>query len=434
MPFPARHTALMFLALAHAAGCGAAEPERATIGALDYRPAEARDWPWWRGPNRDNTAPGETIPTEWSETRNVIWKVPVPGRGHASPCVVRDRIVLASADEAAEIQFVVAFDRAGGAQLWRTDLHRGGFDGKLHRKNTQASSTIASDGERLFAAFHNAGNIILTALDLDGRELWRTIVEEGFQSYYGYSASPAIHGDFVIVAADHQGGGSLAALARRSGDIVWKVNRPAVVTYASPVVLSIGGKDLLPIAGAEKVVSFDAATGRELWSVAGTTKACVGTVVRAGDLLFASGGYPGSETVCVRAGGTGEVVWRNKVSTYVPSMLVHGGCAFLVTDKGILYCWDAETGRENWRERLAGGEVSASPILVGRHVHVTNERGTTYVFEPDPAGFRLVARNQLADEAFATPAVCGGRMYLRVADSSSGTRKEFLYCIGAGGR
>lgn len=417
------------------AGCGAAEEEDRyaaadAVGTLAFQPAESGDWPWWRGPNRDNTAPGETIPDEWSDAKNVVWKTPVSGRGHASPCVVEDRVVLATADEDEKVQSVIGFDRATGRQLWKTELHRGGFDPKAHRKNTQASSTVASDGERLFASFLNDGDVILTALDFAGEQLWRTTVEEGFESYYGYSASPAIHGNYVIVAADHQGGGCLAAIDRRTGEVAWKTNRPAFTNYASPIVLTIDGNEHLPIAGADRVMSYDPATGRESWSVAGTTKACVGTVVQAGNLLFASGGYPGKETLCVRVGDSSEVVWRHGVKAYVPSMLVHDGAAYLVTDNGILYCWDAETGAERWRERLPGGDVSASPILVGGHVHVTNEKGTTWVFQPDAARFRLVAKNQLGDEAFATPAVCGGRMYLRVADSSSGARQETLYCIG----
>ncbi|MEX0701256.1 MAG: PQQ-binding-like beta-propeller repeat protein [Planctomycetales bacterium] len=421
--------------LAFAPGCGAAEEDRqadaSAVGTLEYRPAERGDWPWWRGPHRDNAAPGERVPVEWSDTKNVVWKAPVPGRGHASPCVVKDRVVLATADEEREIQGVVAFDRATGRQSWRSDLHRGGFDGELHRKNTQASPTVASDGERFFAAFLNAGNVILTALDFDGKQLWQTTVEEDFDSYYGYSASPTIHGNYVIVAADHQGGGCLAAVDRRSGEIAWKTNRPAEVTYASPIVLALDGRDQLPIAGANRVASYDPATGKQLWSVAGTTKACVGTAVQAGDLVFASGGYPGKETVCMRADGSGEVVWRNGVKAYVPSMLVRDGCAYLVTDNGVLYCWDAETGKEHWKQRLGGGDVSASPVLAGEHIHVSNEAGTTFVIKPGPARFELVAQNQLGDEAFATPAVCGDRIYLRVADGSTGRRQESLYCIGS---
>ncbi|MGE3809202.1 MAG: PQQ-binding-like beta-propeller repeat protein, partial [Gemmataceae bacterium] len=180
------------------------------------------DWPWWRGPNRNAVARVQKVPTTWSETKNIVWKAAVPGRGHGSPIVVGSRVFLESADEQKQTQFVLCYDRATGKQLWQKQLHAGGFDGRFHKKNTRASSTLACDGERVFAPFYNAGALWLTALDLEGKQLWQKKLGN-FVSHWGYSASPCLYQSLVIVAGDHkgEGGGYLVALDRQSGAEKW---------------------------------------------------------------------------------------------------------------------------------------------------------------------------------------------------------------------
>jgi outer membrane protein assembly factor BamB len=390
------------------------------------------DWPWWRGPQRNGIAdqtPG--APTTWSAASNVVWKVPVPGRGHASPIVVGERVLLATADEAQQIQSVVAFARATGKPLWKTDVSRGGFPARNHPKNTEASSTLASDGERVFATFFHHKNVEAIALDLNGKELWRaTVGPFDPQRYeYGYGPSPLVFEGLVIVATEFDGESFLTALDRSTGQRKWRTPRPRNVSFSSPVVGRVAGRDQLLISGANEVSSYDPRTGKALWSVPGTTDATCGTLVWEGDIVFASGGYPKAETLAVRADGSGEVLWRNRQKCYEQSLLVYEGYVYALTDGGILYCWRARDGREMWSQRLRG-PVSASPVLAGGNIYWANELGTMYVFRPNPERFELVAENQLDAESFASPAVAGNQIFLRTAATTGGKRQEFLYCIG----
>jgi hypothetical protein len=418
------------------AGCGGVEPAgeiaASDSGVMEELPAATfgpNDWPWWRGPSGDGLAPGGAAPTSWSETANVLWKVPVPGRGHASPTVVGERIFLATAGEAEEKQSVICFERASGNRLWQTTVHEGGFfRSGMHAESTHASCTVACDGQRLFAVFPNRAAIWLTALDLEGTQLWQRNLGS-FASRFGYGASPVVFGSYVIVAADHDGGGFLAAVHRKSGEILWRKRRPGADSYATPAVFHVAGKDQLLISGGRRLSSYNPLTSEELWTCSGTAELTVGTVVRDGDLLFAGGGYPQHETLCVRA-ATGEAVWRNDTHMYTSSMLVHEGYLYGITDNGIAHCWQADTGDQKWQARIEGN-VRSSPVLAGGNLYISSLNGKTTVFRANPERFQRIAVNQTGDEIFATPSICGGRIYLRAADHSSGARRENLYCIGS---
>lgn len=392
--------------------------------------ADAGDWPWWRGPNRDGTANDQQPPTTWSDTENVVWKTPVPGRGHSSPTIVGDTIYLATADEAQQVQSVVAFDRETGKQKWKRDISQGGFP-KTHPKNTHATCTLACDGERLFVAFHHDAEVTLTALDLNGKPVWEKVVGDyDPRKYeYGYAPSPVLYDGLVIVAGDYEKGGWIAAYDGATGESAWKVDRPEKLSFSSPIIAHVAGRDQLLLSGCELVSSYDPATGDRLWATPGTTMATCGTMVWDGDVVFASGGYPKAETIAVKADGSGKVLWTNGQKCYEQSMIAHDGHVYAVTDQGIAFCWEAATGDEKWRERLSG-PISASPILAGGNIYLSNEAGTTYVFEATPKAFRSVARNKLGDEAFATPTFVGDRIYARVASGGRGNRQEMLYCLG----
>jgi len=407
------------------------EPNRRTTPAGDT----SADWAVWRGPHFNGVAAdGPPPPVSWSSSENVVWKAPVPGRGHSSPTVVGNRVYLTTADQRRQTQSVLAYDRADGRPVWQTEVSRGGFPEEIHNKNTHASPTIASDGDRLFVCFFHDGEIELSALTLEGQIAWqRSAGPFAPRQYrYGYAPSPTIFGGLVIVAADYDGGGRLAAFDRRSGQPRWQTPRPAKISYSSPIVTRLAGRDQLLISGCDMVASYDPQDGRPLWSAPGTSMATCGTIVWDGDLIFASGGYPNPETICVRGDGSGQVVWKNNQKCYEQSMLAADGYVYAVNDRGIAYCWRAADGTEMWQSRLAGGAVSSSPILANGNIYATNERGTTYVFRASPESFQLVAQNQLGDEAFATPAICGGRIYHRVADNTAG-REEMLYCLGSDG-
>lgn len=391
----------------------------------------ASDWPWWRGPSRNGHAHSSAMPpTTWSETEHVIWKTPVPGRGHASPIVVGERIFLATAEESNETQSVVAFDRAGGKPLWKTEVSRGGFP-RIHHNNTHASPTTACDGERVVVVFHNHDMLQVTALSLDGKIEWsRSLGEYHPRRYeYGYGASPVMYRGTILIAAEYDGESFLTALDRRTGNTVWRTPRPANVSYSSPSITTINGRDLLSISGGNKVAVYDPVDGKPLWEVEGTSAATCGTIVADGEILFASGGYPKAETVAVRASGSGEVLWKNAQKCYEQSMVAHAGYLYALTDNGGLFCFRGSDGQEMWRQRLQG-PVSASPVLANGLIYWANERGTLYVFRANPQQFEMVAENQLGDESFASPAVVGNRIFLRTATGHGATRQEFLYCLG----
>lgn len=395
------------------------------------------DWPWWRGPTRNGiAAPQATAPTKWSTTAGIVWKTPIPGRGHSSPTVVGDRVILATADEAQQVHYVLAFDRRTGKQLWKTEISRGGFPAKNHPKNTEATSTIACDGERLFASFFHHETIQTTALDLAGKKIWQeTVGSFNPKRYeYGYAPSPLVYRGTVIIAAEYDGDSYLAALDRASGKQVWRTTRPSNITFSSPVVGHVAGRDQLLISGGQQVTSYDPANGKQLWTTPGTAAATCGTLVWEGDTVFASGGYPQSETLAIRADGSGEVLWRNGQKCYEQSMLAHAGFLYAFTSgtsgNGVLFCWRATDGKEMWKERLKG-PVSASPVLAGGKIYWANEFGTTYVFKPNSDKFEKVAENKLGEEGFASPAICGGQIFLRTATGNGAKRQEFLYCLGS---
>jgi outer membrane protein assembly factor BamB len=385
------------------------------------------DWPGWRGPNQDGVATGPEVPWEWSETKNVLWSASLPGRGHSSPIVVGDRVILASAIEGASFsQLVIAMDRTTGKEVWKKTFFQGGAEAEVHKENTQASSTLAWDGQRLFATFLNSRKIWVVALDLQGEELWRREVG-GFSSKFGYSASPAVYGPLVLVAADHQQGGWLAGLRRDTGDVVWLKNRPAKSSYASPRVISLGGKDQLVICGCNVVASLDPLTGEANWETPGSAEAGVGTLVASDGIVFASAGYPERETLGLQADGS--VAWRNKTRSYCPSLLAWEGNLYQLDDDGIVRCFEGATGKERWTHRV-GGRFRASPILLAGHIVVTDMSGKSTVFRAVPEKFELVAENQLGSEGFASPAISQGRLFLRAAAGEGNARRETLYCIG----
>jgi len=387
------------------------------------------DWPWWRGSTGNNVAACETAPTRWSESEKIVWKKSVPGRGHGSPTVVAEKVFLCTADEVAAKQYVICFSQATGKQLWQTEIHSGGLpeSGGMHRKSTHANCTVASDGTSLFVGFLNNEHVRATSLTLDGDIRWQT--ELGyFVPKFGYAASPCLFESLAIYAGDNRGGAFIAAVHRDTGDIVWRKARNDVDTYSSPIVANINGQPQLIISGDDRVAAYDPSTGAEIWSCPGTASATCGTAVWKDNLVFASGGHPARQTICVDA-TSGNRVWEDGVKCYEQSMLIANDHLYAVTDDGIAICWEAATGARKWRHRLTG-PISASPVLVGNLIYATNESGTTWVFEANPEAYRQVAENQLGSESFASIAVCNAQVFARVAAGNGPDRQEFLYCIG----
>ncbi len=392
------------------------------------RPVLAGDWPGWRGPTRDGrAAAGEDPPIRWSEAENVVWRTPVPGRGHSSPTVAGPWVFLSTADESAGEQRVLCFDRATGKLRWNTLVHRGALDATLSRQSSHASPTAAWDGERIFVSFFVDGAVFTSALDAGGKLLWQQRVSP-FVTIRGYGASPLVHGGTVVVNADHKAGGRLVAFDARTGNLRWEVARPALQNYPSPTLVHLGGRAELIVAGCNLVSSLDPLTGQRYWEVAGSTETTVTTPVSDGKRLFISGGFPKNHVAAVMGDGSGTIAWQSNTGVYVPSLVLHRDHVFAIQDGGTAVCWRTEDGEERWRERI-NREVYSSPVVAGDRIYASTVSGVTVVFAADPHKFTLLARNTLGAEAYASPAIAGNRLYLRHATRGE-PRQEYLWCIG----
>ncbi len=403
----------------------AAEPSVMNRGA-EFGP---NDWPAWRGPLGTGVAnSNQTPPLKWSKSENVLWKAEVPGRGYASPTVVGDKVFLATAEENRGLQAVLCYDRATGKLVWRNNVHEGGLDTKGHKKATQASSTVACDGERLYINFLNRDAIYTSALSLDGKLLWQTKVSP-FQTHQGFGSSPTLYDKYVYVTTDSPIGGVVAALDRQTGEVIWRQSRPKEANYASAQVFHLNGKTQVLVQGCGLVSSFDPVTGDKLWETEGATVECVTSVVTDGERVFVSGGYPRNHVQAIVADGSKKTAWENGSRVYVPSMICRDGFLYGVQDGGVAMCWNSETGEEMWKSRI-GGAYSASLVLVGAKLYATSEEGKTVIFAANPAKYEQLGENQLGSQAFATPSICGGRIYHRVVEIDGDRRQEWLYCLG----
>ena len=418
-------------------GCGRTTPveeidaaPRASIGPSTLGSDQAKkfgQWAAWRGPRNNGWAPNDpTTRQSWDESK-IAWQSDVPGRGHSSPVVFDDLVMLATAEEASQRQSVVAYDRASGERRWTAVVHKGNFPSprEIHNKGTNANGTVACDGKHVYCVFFNGGKIVASALDLQGVSVW-TRELGAFDSKFGYAPSPIFYRDLLLVAADNRGGGYLVGINRESGEIIWRKKRPAVATYSSPFVAHVGGQDQLVISGCNRLCSYDPNTGEKIWEVECIAEATCGTVVTDGARFFASGGYPERQTVGVSA--SGKVLWTDKSKLYEPSLIWIENLLVGVSDNGVAYGWDPKTGKRLWEERI-GGSFSASPVSINGLIYVSDLRGNTHVFRPTREGLETVSKNRLGDDVYASPAIVGGQIFLRVGFGKGAQRTEHLICI-----
>lgn len=399
---------------------------RAESPSLELGP---HDWPCWRGPTRNGIAPAGPIPPlEFSEQQHVVWKTPLPGKGHGSPTVVGDQVLLTTADPEADTQSVVCLARDTGRVTWQTVVHRGGLTTKGNAKSSLASTSVACDGRAIYACFLNSEAIWLSALDRQGQLLWQTRVT-GYALHQGFASSPGLYKNLVYVTADSKQTGLFAAIERGTGRVAWQRERPPAPNYTSPVVLPVAGREQLLLTGCDLVTSLDPVSGETLWEITGATTECVATTVTDGRVIFTSGGYPRDHLAAVAADGSGKIVWENKSRVYVPSMIVHDGHLYALLDAGVAMCWNTADGTERWKQRL-GGTFSSSLVLAGDRLYACNEEGQVFVFRANPEKYEVLAQNRLGSSVFATPVICGGRIYHRVAHEVEGRRQEFVYCLG----
>ena len=231
----------------------------------------------------------------------------------------------------------------------------------------------------------------------------------------------------MLVSADNRAGGALVAISRATGQVVWKHSRPKKANYTSPIVLRVSGKDQALMVGTNLVSSYDPRTGKKLWEIEGATTECVTSVVSDGTRIFTSGGYPRNHVQALLADGSGKTAWQNSQRVYVPSMVAHNHTLYAVLDAGIATAWDTTTGKTLWKKRL-GGTFTSSLVLAGGNLYATDESGRTTVFAASRERLDVKATNRLGQQTYSSMAICGGRIFHRVATSDGG-RKEWLYCL-----
>ena len=380
--------------------------------------ARAENWPNWRGPRLDGTSVETTVPVHWSGTSNVLWKTDLPGNGHASPIVWGDRVFTVAVLAADEARVLLCLKRDTGKPMWQTTVVRSPLERK-HTLNSHASSTPATDGSRIYVAFLDRREMVVAAYDFEGRQTW--LVRPGeFSSMHGFCSSPILFEDKVIVNGDHDGESYIVALDRRSGKTLWKVPRENKTrSYCVPLIRELSGRTQMILSGDKCVASYDPRTGRRHWIIDGPTEQFVASVVynERADLLFVTGGYPDHHILAVRPDGAGnitgtdKIVWRtNRGVAYVPSPISEGDYFLVVSDSGVAHCFNAKSGKLAWQERM--GEHHASLVSANGLVYFLNDNGVTHVVRPGPA-YELVARNELGEKTFASPAVSEGRLFLR---------------------
>jgi outer membrane protein assembly factor BamB len=414
------------LGLLLGSGAGAGEP----VVLIPVDGEGAKYWSRWRGPSGQGTVAGTNYVDTWSSTtsdapsagasRNVKWKVSVPGRGHSSPIVWRNHLFLTTATDGGTKMSLLAFDRANGRQLWQTAVPSSGIE-HIYWKNSHASATPATDGERIYASFGTHG---LAAFDFDGTLLWHQKPGD-LANYHGSAGSPVLYKDRVFLYQDHSGTNTtesfVAAFNARTGAVMWKQERAASVGWGTPVVIDAGDHDELIVNGQQMVHAYDPDTGAGLWSVRGTTREVIPTPVVGHGLVFCSSGRAGP-TLAIKPGGKGDVTsthvaWSSpRGSPFVPSAIIHGDLLYMINDmQSILTVLDAKTGAAVYQDRL--GEptregFSASPVAVGDKLFFTNDRGQTFVVQAGPT-FKLLHVNELNAQVLASPALVDGTWYWR---------------------
>lgn len=398
----------------------------AGVGAL----AGADDWPSWRGPTQDGRGDGAKYPTAWSDAENVKWKAKLPGAGNSSPVVWKDRVFLtASAGREHGKLIVACYDRDSGKQAWESSFFASPAPapfGMFPPERGHAAPSPATDGKVLVALF---GSGDLVGLGLDGGLLWfRSLAAEygEFRNEYGVSSSPVIDGGTAFVQIDHDAESYLLAVDAATGKTLWRTKREhARRGWATPLVIKIGERRQVICLGTGKATGYDAASGKEAWSLGGLERLCSVTPLVKDGRLYATSG-PRGEVLCIdlspaSKGKTPEVLWRSKrVGPFIPSPVLVGDLLVVPDDQGFLTGLDAKTGEDRWRKR-AGGRARPSPVVAGTTVYLTGLDGTTLVYEAGKE-FEAVGKNKLGEEVAASPALAHGRVFLR--------GEKHLWCLG----
>lgn len=412
--------------------------------------ADVQNWPQWRGPHYDGTSPATGLPVEWNRQKNVRWSAPLPAWSGSSPVVWGDTVFVTSPgpqknpdqgrrDPGADTIYLIAIDRTSGSQRWRHVL---GSDNQLLMKQNMASPSPVTDGQHVWAM---SGQGDLVAIDFNGRQVWRRNLQDDYGRFglnWGFAASPLLLEDRLIIPVLHgmktDDPSYVVAIDKLSGKTLWKTNRPTDAirespdAYTTPQPFERGGRTEILINGGDVLTAHDPETGEDLWRVGGLNPNNAGNYRIVGSVVTANGTIVAPTRVepmlAIRPDQEGpvdqsDIVWRARGAD-VPTPVSDGTYLWVVTDRGVLMCFDLETGKEMYPpQRLPRGTYSASPVLADGKIYATNEDGTTAVLEAGPQ-FKLLAVNRLDDAyTLSSPAVAQGEIFIRTSNR--------LYCIAA---
>jgi outer membrane protein assembly factor BamB len=389
-------------------------------------PGRAENWPQFRGPRGDGTSVEKNVPTHWSQTENVAWKTPLPGVGHSSPVVWENSVFLTSATEDGK-RLLIRLDANSGKILWEAIVAKTKRE-SMHRENSRASSTVATDGQRIITSFQVGDRVQLSSYNYEGKLEW-SIQPLRFSGEHGYSYSPIFYQDLVIFDCRQEGDAATLAIEKQSGRIRWRTE-PGMkrISHITPLVIKDGAREQLVVSGSNETASYDPRTGKRLWWCEGPSDVAVAGMCFGDGLIFVTAGYPDRTRMGVRVDGSGDVTasgvaWssRRQVS-YVPSPVYHQGHVYSVVDEGMLNCFDMKTGATKWDQRL-GGRFRSSMILANGLIYTTNDKGLTTVFRASSEGFQQVSANDLREFCYTTPAISDGHLFLRT--------EQNIYCISA---
>jgi len=409
----------------------AAAPDSPALDAERY-------WPQWRGPHMTGVSTTATPPVEWSESKNIRWKLPIPGRGSASPVVWGDTVFLLSAVSESGAtapgvlhKFVVmAVDRTTGDVVWERTAREDAPHEGTHRENgTYASSSAVTDGEHVIASFESRG---LYAYDMNGTLVWqKDLGDKRMRNEFGEGTTPALFGNHLVVVWDHQGQSFIVALDKRTGEELWRRDRDEIDSWFTPLIVDVNGRPQVVTGAMNRIQSYDLATGDVVWHTAGLTMNPIPSPVAADGLVVLMSGYRGNSLKAIRLNdakgditGTDAIAWTYERDTpYVPSPLLYEGILYMLkSNNGILSVFDAKTGTPHYlTQRLdAVPNVFASPVGAAGRVYIPGREGSTVVLKHGPS-LEVLAVNALDDGFDASPALVDGEIYLR------GYRH--LYCI-----
>ncbi len=390
--------------------------------------ARAENWPQWRGPNDDGVSNEKNIPAKFGPQENLIWKLDLPGMGSSTPCVWQNRIFFTSQDGSDLVLICVSTE---GKELWRKVLGTGASKFRKDEGN-EASASPSTDGKNVFA-FVGSGN--LASFDFEGKEIWKFDAQARYGKFkiqFGMHSTPVLYGDRLYLQLFHDGGQFVVALEKATGKEVWKINRKSdgraecLHSYASAMMWHDGDKAYLVVHGNDYTTAHDLKDGSEIWRVGDlnpkgsynpTLRFVASPLVTANLIVIPTA--KNGQVVAISPTAKGTVVrneyeqWRlPKGTPDVPSPLLHNGLVYLCGAQGTLTCVDAKTGKIYFDERIHNDRYRASPVYVDGKIICTSRNGVVSTFE-EGKEFKLISANRMNDEITASPALSGGRMYLR---------------------